>query len=92
MHPVQSVQTGVLCQANLLTAAVLVGMTTIHFNNFYYKTILMGKVRITIKISRELSRYQRDKLLGEKYRNESQGGESFNDWLRKEKRKKNKYY
>ena len=52
----------------------------------------MGKVRITIKISRELSRYQRDKLLGEKYRNESQGGESFNDWLRKEKRKKNKYY
>lgn len=49
----------------------------------------MGKVRITIKISRGLSRYQRDKLLGEQYRIESQGGESFNEWYKK--RKKNKY-
>ena len=50
----------------------------------------MGKVRITIKIStKPMSRYQKDKLLGEQYRNESPGGESFNEWLKK--RKKNKY-
>lgn len=55
----------------------------------------MGKVRITIRISRNLSRYQKDKLLGERYRLESQGNESFNEWKKKiegEKRKKNKYY
>ena len=54
----------------------------------------MGKVRITIKISR----YQRDKFLGERYRNESPGGESFTEFkkriesLESPRRKKNKYY
>ena len=54
----------------------------------------MGKVRIVIRISR----YRKDKIPGERYRNESPGGESFNEWKKKidslehSKGKKNKYY
>ena len=38
------------------------------------------KVRITIKVSPKLTRYQKDKILGDMYRAESNGGESFTEW------------